>query len=351
MAPADADRSVYLVKGDDPSLVAQRARELIEQLVGERDPALVVEEHGGAGADDLDVGGIVDACTTPPFLVDRRVVIVRDAGRLTTDDVTRLAPVIADPLPQIHLVLVAGGGTLPPALAKALSGKAGKGEVIDIAVRSAGDRKGWVAERLHAAPVRLDAEAANQLRTHLGEDLSRLDGVLSALAAAYGDGAAIDAARLAPFLGQAGSVPPWELTGAIDEGDVPKALDTLTRLTGAGGLAGPAVVGILQRHFGNMLRLSGADVRNDTEAAEVLGMRPGYPAKRALAQSRRLGSERLAEAITLLAEADVNVKGRTGLPPTLVLEIAVARLARLSRAGGPPPRASSRSGRVAARRR
>src|SRR6185437_657251 len=77
------DAPAYLVKGDDPSLVAQAARTLIEELVGERDPALVVEEHGGPSADDLDVGAVVDACTTPPFLIDRRVVVVRDAGRIT----------------------------------------------------------------------------------------------------------------------------------------------------------------------------------------------------------------------------------------------------------------------------
>ena len=44
--------------------------------------------------------------------------------------------------------------------------------------------------------------------------------LVTSLAAAYGEGATVDEARLAPFLGHAGSVPPWELTGAIDDGDV-----------------------------------------------------------------------------------------------------------------------------------
>jgi DNA polymerase-3 subunit delta len=217
----------------------------------------------------------------------------------------------------------------------------GAGEVIDCSVRTAGERKGWLADRLHAAPVRFDAGAATLIRTHLGDDLGRLESLLGALTAAYGPGASIDTARLEPFLGEAGSVPPWELTGAIDDGDVPKALDALARMTGAGGMAGPAIIGMLQRHFSNMLRLSGEDVRNDDEAAELLGMRPGFPAKRTLAQSRRLGSERLGQAITLLADADVNVKGRTGLPASLVLEVLVARLTRLVR-GGAPARAAAR---------
>jgi DNA polymerase III delta subunit len=86
----DAVAPVYLVRGDDPGLIAQAARSLIDRLVGEESAALVVEEHGGAGTDDLDVGRVLDAYTTPPFLVARRVVVVRDVGRLGADDVKRL---------------------------------------------------------------------------------------------------------------------------------------------------------------------------------------------------------------------------------------------------------------------
>ena len=71
-------RAVYLVKGDDPSLVAQATHALVDQLVAGGDLALMVEEFGGPGVEPFDVGAVIDACTTPPFLVDRRVVVVRD---------------------------------------------------------------------------------------------------------------------------------------------------------------------------------------------------------------------------------------------------------------------------------
>ncbi len=74
--------SVYLVKGDDAALVAQEVRGLLDQVVGDGDHALIVEEIGGGAGDELNVGAVVDACLTPPFLVDRRVVVVREAGRL-----------------------------------------------------------------------------------------------------------------------------------------------------------------------------------------------------------------------------------------------------------------------------
>ena len=64
-ASADRVESVYLVRGTDPSLVAQAAHALTEQLVAGGDPSLVVEEFGGPGVEPFDVGAVIDACTTP----------------------------------------------------------------------------------------------------------------------------------------------------------------------------------------------------------------------------------------------------------------------------------------------
>src|SRR5580704_11859132 len=120
---------VYLVKGDDAALVAQAVRGLIDDLVGDGDHALMVEEVGGGAGDELSVGAVVDACLTPPFLVDRRVIVVREAGRLLTADVPRLVEVIGDPLPSTVLVFVSGGGAIPAPLVKAITAA---GQVIDV---------------------------------------------------------------------------------------------------------------------------------------------------------------------------------------------------------------------------
>jgi DNA polymerase-3 subunit delta len=327
---------VYLVRGDDPTLVAQGARAVLDELVAGRDPSLVVEEHGGPGAEELDVRAVVDACTTPPFLVDLRVVVVRDAGRLGAADAARLVTYLGDPLDTTALVLVAGGGTIPQALVKAA---AAAGTVLDTAVGTGRDRRSWLADHLHRAPVRLDAAAGARLGEHLGDDLGRLEGILATLEVVYGTGAAVGPAELEPFLGEAGSVPPWELTDAIDAGSSAEALAALHRLLAAGGRAAPEVVAILHRHFASMLRLDGLEPAGEEAAARILGVRSSFVAKKALTQAGRLGSERIGRAIALLADADLDVKGATALPPTLVLEVLVARLSRLV-----PSRAASRRG-------
>ena len=314
----------YFVRGDDPALVAQATHRLLTDLVGDRDPALVVEEH--PAVEDLDVGAVVDACTTPPFLVDRRVVVVREAGRLGAADAGRLVAALEQPLPSVVLVLVAGGGTVPQALVKAV------GQVVDTSVGTGRDRSRWVGEQVRGGPVRLDARATQRLADHLGEDLGRLAGLLETLAGAFGRGATVTAEDLEPFLGEAGSVPPWELTDAVDRGDSAGALGALHRMLSAGGRAAPEVLAVLHRHVSSLLRLDGADVTGPEEAAALLGVRSSFVAKKALAQSRQLGSDRIAQAVVLLADADLDVKGRSGLPPELVLEVLVARLSRLSRA-------------------
>ncbi len=325
-ATAVAPRPVYLVKGSDPSLVAQAARSLIDQLVGDGDAGMMVEEFGGVGMDQVEVGAVIDACTTPPFLVERRIVVLREAGQVGAADAKRLVEYLADPLPTTVLVLVAGGGTIPQSLVKAAGSS---GEVVDTSVGTGKARSQWLADHLKTGPVRLDGPAQARLGDHLGADMGRLAGLLDTLAAAYGAGATVTVDDLEPFLGEAGALAPWDLTDAIDSGRTAPALDVLHRMLAAGESHPLVVITLLHRHYRQMLRLDGAGVRSPEEAAALLGIKSAFPAKKAMAQGARLGTDRIARAIQLLAEADLDIRGSTGLSGEAVLEVLVARLSRL----------------------
>lgn len=320
----------YLVRGGDAALRATVVRDLLRDLVGDADGSLMVEEH--EGGDDADVSALVDAAQTPPFLTDRRVVVGRDVGAYNTTAVAGLLAYLADPLPSTSLVLVTGeGGRLSPKLSAAVKAV---GRVVDAGVPpTKGGRSTWLADRLKGAPVRLDPGALQALDKHLGEDLGRLASLLDTLAAAYGQGARLGEEELAPYLGEAGAVPPWELTDAIDGGDAAAALEALRRMTGAGERHPLQVMAILHGHLANMLRLDGAGAANAEAAAQALGRDPkksSFPAKKALEQGRRLGHDGVVAAIGLLAQADVDLRGAKGWPEILVLEVLVARLSRLA---------------------
>ncbi len=329
-ARPDADPTavpVHLMRGEDPSLLRDAVHDLVHRLVGDGDRSLMVEELAG---DDYELAALVDAAQTPPFLTERRVVVGRDAHRFSSADaVAPLVAYLGDPLPSTSLVLVWESGRVPKSLIDAV--KAAGGAHVDTAPGR--NVSAWLDQQVAEAGIRLDAAGRALLVNHLGEDVGRVRGILATLVSAHGPGARLGEEDVAPFLGDAGALAPWDLTDAIDSGNIELALDRLHRMLGAGERHALQVMASLHRHYAQMLRLDGSDVTDERQAAEVLGLRgrSTYPAKKALDQLRRLGHARVAQAIALLAQADVDFRGLKDWPPELVLEVLVARLANLSR--------------------
>lgn len=323
-------KPAYLVRGDDQVLLSEVTRRVVGGILGEEDPGLALEEFVFEAGETPAVGALLDACLTPPFLTDLRVVVGRNAGALTVEDGARVVEYLDDPLDTTVLILVGGGGTVPPKLVAAIK-KAG--EVVEAGLpRQAKERMTWLVERLRKAPVTLDAAAGNLLGEHLGEDMGRLAGILEVLRGAYGEGASIGTAQLEPFLGEAGGIAPWSLTDAIDQGDAGSAIPLLHRMMTGGDRHPLVVMATLHRHYGQMLRLDGSGCRNEAEAAKLLGIKGStYPAKKAMTQGRRLGSARILRAVGLLAEADLDLRGQKSWPDALVMEVLVARLCQLRR--------------------
>jgi len=331
---------VWLVDGDDPVLVAEGLRSALDELVGTGDRSLVVEEFSG---EDVDLGAVADACQTPPMLASRRVVVLRDAGRYSTEEAGPLLRYLEAPLASTVLVLVAGGGRIAP---KLLAAARSTGEVRSTAVGR--DGRAWFAERLRDAPVRLDPAAAQLLQGHLGEDLARLPALLDLLGAVHGAGARLGPDEVAPYLGAAGATAPWDLTDAIDAGDAERALTHLHRLLDGGQRHPLVVLAILHRHLSGLLRVDSPDISNEADAAAALGIAAGrstFPAAKALRALRRWGGPAVGEGIELLAAAELDLKGARDLPGELVLEVLVARLCRLARSGQGPRRARRAGGR------
>ena len=322
---------IHLVKGEDPSLVRDAVRDLVDRLVGDGDRSLVVDEYAGEG---YELGAVVDAAQTPPFLTDRRVVVGRDLHQFKADALAPLIAYLAQPLETSSVVVVWESGAVPKGLVEAIK-KAG-GETIDTSPgRSAKDQRAWLAEHVSASGVDLDRGALDAIAQNLGQDVSRLSGILAALEGTFGPGAKLTAADVEPYLGEAGGVAPWDLTDAIDRGDIPTAVAQLHRFHGK-DRPWPLVIGTLHSHVQRMLALDGAEARTDKDAAAVLGMKGStFPAKKAMEQGRRLGSDKLAQAVKLLADADRDLRGHRHFGPdvndALVLEVLVAHLAFLAR--------------------
>jgi DNA polymerase-3 subunit delta len=94
------------------------------------------------------------------------------------------------------------------------------------------------------------------------------------------------------------------------------------------------LMAILHNHYTRLARIDGSGARGEAAVGALLGIK-GFQAGKVARQYDRLGSDGVLRAFELLAAADLDVRGAKDWPDALVMEVLVARLARLA---GPPAR-------------
>ncbi len=318
--------ATHLLSGNDESVLRTAVHELVDRLVGDGDRAMMVDEFDG---DEFELRSVVDAAQTPAFLTDKRVVVARGIERFAAADLAPMLAYLSNPLDTSDLVLVVNSGSTPKKLGDAVKAV---GAVTNTSPPTrAKDRQSWISDQVAAGGLRIKPDAAAQLSAWLGEDAGRLDGILATLASTYGSDHVLSFAQIEPFLGDAGGVPPWDFTDAVDAGNTTKALTLLGRMMHAGGRHPLQIMAILHSHYANIAKLDGADARSEQDAMAATGIKSAFPAKKALANYRRLGPGSTRRAIELLAQADLDLRGAKDLEPELVMEVLVARLSKLRR--------------------
>jgi len=211
--------SSVCVVGTDATMVYDAVHNVIAEALGELDPSFALQDF--TAKDVTSSGGepitprVIEALNTPPFLVERRVVVVRDAQSLVADEVTEVLAWMSDPAPDVVLVL-AVVGTKANKLVK------GATSVVEVNVGSrTADRVTFVEAKLGEYRVNVDHEAAVKITDRLGDDVARVDGLARTLQTIYGT-AQLNFTHVEPYLGDAGDVPEWDLTDAIDGGMPPR---------------------------------------------------------------------------------------------------------------------------------
>jgi DNA polymerase III subunit delta len=344
--------TITYVQGSDPSLRDREVQRVIDELLGPIDRSLALDDHTvesrrraaadsePADDDEPSTGAslelpaftaIVNALQSPPFMTECRVVVVREIGNLTSEQGKWLAEWMTDPLDGVHLVLVAGGGRVPAALDKAAKAQA---EVVG----PAGEQtSAALTNAVKAARLKLSSDAATRITTHLGDDAGRVPELVELLRATYGSGAALDVDDVEAYLGELGTAGRFDLTNAIDRGELGSALEVLHRLVTATSASQPKplhpmqVMASLVYHYQRLLRLDDPSITTKEHAAEVLGMKSPNGARFPLEAARRLGTDGLREALALLAQAELDLRGQSGLDERTAIDVLVARLAALSR--------------------
>lgn len=322
---------VHMITGDDAVMVSNHTHDLVHRLLGEHDPSLMLDDFDPSMG-DIDMIAVLDAAQTPPLFTPYRIVVVRGVGELTAAQQAPLVDYLGAASPTTELVLTSSGGRLGKAFTSAVEAAGGTVTSVGVPTSKAARHK-WLDTELEASGLRFDPRAGAAIGEWLGDEPSRLAGLLDTLRSALGSGARVALEDVQPHLVDSGGVPPWQLTDAIERGDTAQALEVLHRLMRGGERHPLQILATLHAHVARVARLDGSGAHDGDSAAAVLGLRPqqAFQARKALELQRRWGSASVAKAVVWLAGADMDLRGSTDWPPELVMEVLVARLSRLRR--------------------
>jgi DNA polymerase III delta subunit len=278
-------------------------------------------ETTGAARDRLR-GDVAGSLATPPFIVDRRVVLVRFSDKMTDDDVQNIVAWAQNPTPGVHCVIAIARAS------KELLAVAGEKIALDVGWKES-DHDRIIEETLSRHRVTVKAGTVAYIRELLGDDIGRVAALAETLANIYGS-APIGKESVEPYIGGEGSVPEWDLTDAIEKGNVANAIHITRRIMGRDLGAGNYIVNILTRFYLGVAAVDAPGL-GEAEARAAIGPKATpTQAKKRLKTMQVLGSDKAAAALDLGLAADRDVKGRAGgLASQTVVEVLVARLARL----------------------
>lgn len=266
---------------------------------------------------DVDVAELISALQTASLFDDRRLVIVDDAQDLTKDHSEALAAYLESPAPSSVLVLIASGRTKVDATFKKL------GAVIALEAPKGRRLVGWIRERAKAHAIKLDDRGAWALVDSVGTELRALDAALEQLSTRLGRDAKVGAAEVRKAFPRLADERIFAFTDAVGDRRLSPAMGALRRLLEQGDE--PLMLfGALSSHVRRMLRARRYADKGPRAVGDALGL-PEWRAERLQKQARSYKEEELVAAMTILAEADVDMKGEFPSPEA-ALERAVVQI-------------------------
>lgn len=310
---------VALIHGDDEGLVRARADALTLAVIGAPDDPFRV-----AWLSREDHARLDDEATAIAMLGGRRVVRVRDATESLLAAVTRtlaspgdtLVILEAQALPR-RSKLLAAIEAAPNAAAIACYPEDGP------ALRAA------IAARLDAASVRIDPDALDWLRDHLGGDHASTRNEVDKLILYAGDARRLNLDDVRTTIGDGAAASLDDALYATTAGDIAGADRAMERALAEG----QAVIGLLRALLGHFTRMHQVRGRMDTGASAqdaVDQLRPPVFWKRKTDLVRAMQSwplPRIAAAMAEVRRTELACK-QTGAPDEVMARRLVMALAR-----------------------
>jgi DNA polymerase-3 subunit delta len=313
---------VYVLHGDEEFLKRQVLAALRLLVLESEENSFGLSCFTG---DQAVFATIHDELATLPFIGRRRLVVVESADHFVTNARSLLEKYVNEPTATGVLVLVVK--TFPPTtrLAKLIPA----GASIQCKALAPQRLPSWCTQwALAKHGKKLSSPAAQLLVDLVGTEMGLLDQELDKLAVYVGSAKSIEADDVNKLVGSSRAESTWKMLDAIGTGQPEQALRILGRLFDQGEepIRMLGAFSLQLRRLAQLARLmqQGMTLAAATQEAGI----PYFAQRTAEQQLRHVGRQRTDQLYEWLLEADLGLKGSSQLPPRIVLERLVVRLAR-----------------------
>ena len=319
---------VCLAFGDESFLRRQVILRIRQTLFGAGDDDFSMKAFEGRTA---QLGEVLDELGTMAMFGGQRFVVLEEADEFVTRFRTGLEDYVARPSRGSVLLLDVKSC---PASTRLYKAAAASGLVVDCNAPRDADLARWlVGWALQTHQVSVAVPVAEMLVEMIGPELGLLDQEVAKLALSTGDDKKITSEMVTRLVGSWRAKTTWDMIDAAMDGRVVEAMQQVDRLLAAAEVP----ISILGQISASLRKLAAATrLILQAEAAghriplgralELSGVKP-FVIQKAERQLRRLGRQRGLRLYDWLLEADLDLKGDSAMPPRLILERLIVRLA------------------------
>lgn len=307
---------LVLVTGSE-ALLAERAVDRVIQLAREQDPDLDVTRLEGAAYQ----GGQLRVAASPSLFAEARLVVVEGLESGTDDLMADLTAYLADPTPDVSLVVRHSGAPRGRKVADAVKA-AGAVVVAAEAIKRDADKTAFVTDEFRRAGRRADGSAVRALVEACGNDLRELAAACSQLVA--DTTGTINADVVARYYGGRVEATGFRVADAAVAGRAGEAVALLRHALATGSDPVPLVAALAAK-LRTLIKV-GAARGQGLDPVRDLGL-ASWQVDRARRELAAWTPEALALAVQAVAQADAEVKG-AGRDPVFAVERAVLTVAQ-----------------------
>ncbi|MES1205200.1 MAG: DNA polymerase III subunit delta [Pseudomonadota bacterium] len=296
---------VYCLHGAERYLVDRSLQAIRAAVTGGAASAFSAFNQDVFDLRETEIGTVVSTARTLPMMAPRRLVIGKSIDAVKADDLAPLLPYIADPNPQTCLVLV---GDKADTRFKVFQALRKAGFLHEFAPLRDRELASWLAREARARQVAIASDAADALAEAAGPELGRLSQALEQLALYAGAGKTITRGDVEALIPETRQRSVFELTKAIGDGDVARALGVLANMfrNREPALRVQFMLARQLRQIWRAKELSAAGMPRD-QIAGAVGVPPFF-VDDVLIPARRMSNGALARGFERLYRADKALK-------------------------------------------